>query len=267
MDWNVYEQIKRKIKKKEGKMEQTLKLEDLRESKIYVRNNISYMKPKELVNPFLNKIGYDESTDQLHIEVQNAVVNQNVEGGENIAYPRFMLEVRREEVFFGDVAYVNVFGLLIGMDQQKPIIKAYTGMNVSACTNLCVFNADETYSQNLMESLDNTWNAVVRFSENEKRKLDNYREIHMNLVDTSLNQEEVNERLGFLLRNANKTKLGTTPIVNAAKLLTDRASAYYFEKETNMFNLFNAVTQGITDSKDLLYRPDKTWGLAKLLLN
>ena len=244
-----------------------LLLNDLQESKIYVRNNISYMPPKEIINPFLDKLDFDPETDQVSIQIQNAVINQEIGGAENIAYPRFLVELKRQLLTFGDVEYQNTFGLLIGMDQQKPLVKVYTGMNVSACTNLCIFNAEHVHAQNLMEPLDNTWNAVEAFAKGEELKIDEYRKTHLELVNTVLNQEQVNERLGYLLRLAGDTRLGTTPIVTAAKLLSSKQSLYYFEKETTMYNLYNSITQSITDSKDLLHRPDKTLGLTNLLLN
>jgi len=243
-------------------------VENLVNSKIYVRNNISYMQPSSIINPFLDILGYGkEFGGEVFIQTQNEVVNQNIGGDENIAYPRFLVELRKSEVLFGDVQYQNTFGLLVAMDQQNPLVKVYTGMNVSACTNLCIFNAEHVFQQNLMESLDNTFNAVKMYANNEQQKIDDYRKTHERLVNTVMNQEQLNERLGYLLRMANTTKLGTSPIVGAAKLLSDRKSVYFTDKESTLYNLYNAVTQGITDSADLFYKTDKTLGLTRLLLN
>ena len=81
-----------------------------------------------------------------------------------------------------------------------------------------------------------------------------------------MNNDDVNRTLGYLLRNAVDVRLGTSPVVNAAKLMDDRKSVYYFDNETNLYNVYNAVTQSVTDTKDIFYRPDKTIGLSKLLL-
>lgn len=247
-------------------MEQkTLELNDLLDSKIYVRNNISYMPPREIINPFLEKVGY--SGEEINIQFQNEVINQNISGEENVAFPRFLVEVKKQMLMFGDVQYQNTYGLLVAMDQQNPVAKVYSGTEVSACTNLCIFNAEHTFTQNLMESLDNTWNAVKGFVSGEEAKIEEYRDTHLRLVANTLTQEDLNQKLGQLLRVSGSSKLGTTPIVKAAKLVSDRTSTYYAEKESNLYNLYNAITQSITDSKDLLYRPDKTMALTQMLLN
>ena len=81
------------------------------------------------------------------------------------------------------------------------------------------------------------------------------------------NQEQLKERLGHLLLYAKTAKLGKSPVVQASDLLGDPRSNYYAGADSTLYNLYNAITQIISDGKDLLYRPDKTMGLTKLLLN
>ena len=242
-----------------------LTIKNLEESKIYVRNNISYMPPKDLVNPFLEGIKYEDS-DEVKIEIQNPVINENHDHVSNIAYPRFSLEVNRG-VSPLDPSETNVFGLLVAMDQQKPIIKAYSGTNVSSCLNLCVFRAENLFAQDLMADLTNMWNNVQRFYRENEEKIELHASMNKQLHETHLTNNQVNVRLGSMLRNAKHAGLGTSPIVNAAELLSNKTSTYYFKQEdgTTLYNLFNSVTQGITDSKDLMSKPTKTLATAQLL--
>lgn len=242
-------------------------LNQLQNSKIYVRNSISYNQPNSIIDPIINIWEKNLSNNSYYVSVQNEVVNQNIEGGDNIAYPRFLIENKIEEVLYGDVKYENTMGLLVAMNQQSPVVKVYTGMNVSACTNLCIFNAEHIFQQNLTESLQPTFDALRGFTRSLYEKIESYRDIHMKLINTLLNQEELNEKLGMLLREGVSNKLGTSPIVNAVRLLNNRNSIYHADEYTSLYTLFNAITQSITDSPDILYKPDKTLALSKLLVN
>jgi len=242
-----------------------VKLDELLNSKIYVKSNISFMPAKELVNNFLDSIKY--TNEDITIKTQNAVINENVEGGKNIAYPRFLVEVDKG-ISFLNHDESSVVGMLVAMDQLKPVIKIYSGMNAHACTNLSIFDADNVLSQDLLNDLNHIWQNVERFANEDEIKLNLHYDIYNKMLGTILNNNMVNETLGRLLRDSDKNHLGTSPIVNAAKLLDDKRSIYYFDKqkETTLHNLYNSITQGITDSKDLLYKPNKSLAIAQMLI-
>jgi hypothetical protein len=238
-------------------------LEELLNSKIYVKSNVSFMPPKELVNNFLESIKY--TNEDIAIKVQNPIINENVEGGENIAYPRFLVEVNKG-ISPLDPTETDVIGLLVAMDQLKPLVKIYSGTNASACLNLSIFNASNLLSQDLLNDLEHVWKNATRFSEESQEKLILHNDINNKMNNTMLTNNQVNMSLGKLLRNSNKEGLGTSPIVNASKLLNDRRSMYYFDPEqgTSLKNFYGSVTQGITDSKDLLYKPNKSLAVTKM---
>ena len=240
-------------------------LSEMLDSKIYVRNNVSFMPVKSLINPFLDNIKYSDS-DEITINVQNPVINENHDHQSNIAYPRFSVEVNKG-VSPLDPNETNVFGLLVAMDQQKALIKSYSGTNATACLNLSIFNAENLFAQDLMGDLTNLWNQVQRFYRDNEQKIELHSNINKQLVETALTNNQVNVRLGAMLRNAKHAGLGTSPVVNAAELLSNKTSTYYFKEEngTTLHNLFNSITQGITDSKDLLSKPTKTLATAQLL--
>ena len=239
-----------------------VRVNDLMDSKIYVRGGIGFMSPKELVGGFVDVV----NDGDYEVQVQNPVINQNEDGKDNIAYPRFMVEARKELVDFGKIQYQNTLGILVAMDQQNPMIKIYSGMNVTACMNMSIFNAEHVYYQNLFDDIDKVWNQLDGFVSGIEAKIKEYRKKHELMVNTIMTNDDVNRTLGYLLRNAVDVRLGTSPVVNAAKLMDDKKSVYHFDETTNLYNVYNAVTQSITDTKDIFYRPDKTIGLSKLLL-
>lgn len=245
-------------------MSNVITLNQLNDSKMYVKNNMTFMHPKSIVEPFLEAIKYSE-LDGLEVKVQNEVVNDNQDGTSNIAYPRFAVEVSRTLAGPIGETYTNVFGILTAMDPGKPVVKAYSGFNAKACTNLTLFNAEHSYSQDLLQDFVNLWKTVREYHFENEEKIETYSAIHNRLINELLDNEAVNNILGYAIRNAQKEGLGVNPVVNAARLLDNRKSIYYFEKETSLFNVFSAITQGITDSPEIITRPDKTIAAAKIL--
>lgn len=244
-------------------MESKMVLNDLIDSKIFIKNGVSFTQPNEIIGPFLDSINYDN--EPIKIKVQNEVVNENVEDHiRNIAYPRFLVEVDRgpDERLPG---YSSVMGLLVALDTGKPTMKTYSGQEVMACLNLSIFNASDLHSQDFLKSHQSLFDAAKRFYDNESRQIEQYAAVNYKLINTYLTQEEVNRALGTLLRKANRTGLGTSPIVNAAKLLEDSKSVYYQQGDMQLGNFYNSITQGITDGKDIFSKPEKSLAVAEML--
>ena len=242
-------------------------LKELQDSKLYIRNGVTFQQPSGLVNQFFEAVRYEDS-DALTIEYQNPVLNINEDDNtENVAYPRFKVEVNKGSVEFGD--YANVFGMMIAMDQQSPIVKVYSGMNVQACLNLSVFGKAYISEQNLLSSLDSAIETAKTFYQNNEMKINHYADVHERLIKKVFDEEALNRQLGKMLRRTMGTKLGTSPIVGAAKLIETRTSEYSINEDGSItaYKLYNAITQIITDSKDLLYKPEKSYTAANLVLN
>ena len=245
-----------------------LTIESLKESKLYVRNGVTFQHPMHYIEPFLDAVGYDDGNQNLVLEYQNRVMNLNEEDNtENIAYPRLKIEVNKGRVEFGE--YENVFGMLLAMDQQNPVVKVYSGMNVSSCTNLCVFGNAHVSEQNLLSSSDNAIDMAGMYYRANEEKIEQYREVHQKLITTVFLEDQLNRKLGEMLRGTLKSKLGTSPIIAATRYITDKNSVYSVEEDGSIsaYKLYNAVTQSITDSKDILYKCDKSLAAYKLVLN
>lgn len=236
---------------------------ELLNSKIFVKNNLTFMPPSTLINRFLESIKY--TNENIKIKTQNEVINENIEGSQNIAYPRFSLEVNKLNSPIENE--INVYGLLVGMDLGKPLIKAYSGLNASSCLNLSIYKNTNLISQDLLTNLDSLYERVSKFYTEEEEKFKIHSEILNKLKNTILNDKQVDRLLGSLLKQGKSSGLGTSIIVNAADLLTDKRSIYYHNpsEDTTFYNFYNAITQGITDSNDILTKPNKTLITANLL--
>ena len=232
-----------------------IELNQLIDSKIYVKNSVSFMPVRSILDPWLNAINYNGTP--LRIAVQNEVVNENDNGEANIAYPRFLVETSYSDNPQNRSEY-GVQGIIVAMD-TAPIVKLYAGVNAKACTNLSIWNAEYTYQQGLLTDLKSAWKVAKKFYDSMDLQYIESNNAHSTL-SLEVDNNQVNRLLGNMLRLSQFNKLGVSPIVQAAKRLSDKSSAYYFNPNegTRLENVYQAITQSITDSREFLSKPERT---------
>jgi len=240
-----------------------LSIEDVMNSKIYVKEGsaVGFRSPREYLGDFVQGEG-----GTWRVKVADPVVNEETTGARNIAYPRVMVEAQLGELIPN---FEAVVGMVYALDLQKPVIKCYSGFNVRSCINLSIFNTDNMFQQELLGDYEKVISMARKyFLEKEKDVID-FKDRFTKLQQEFLTEPQLNELLGKMLRESRKTRLGTTPILGAARLLDDSSTNYYVRPDgkftCNKFNVYNAVTQILTDSNDIIDRPNKTIALTKLL--
>lgn len=244
-----------------------IQLQELLDSKIYVKESaaVSFKSPKAYLSPFLDMIA-PHATD-IRIEVDSPVINAEESGRQNVAYPRVNLEATIGDQMTG---FYSVMGMIFALNTSVPIAKVYSGQSVKACLNLTIFNAEDIFEQSLLNNSQEIYNRAQMFYRRKEKQIEEYGKIYKSLTEKQLNPNSLNELLGKLLISGSKSKLGTSPVVGAAKLLTTPQSAYYTREgkdfQCNEWNVYNAVTQSITDKEDAVMKPNKTIEIAKVLL-
>lgn len=240
-------------------------LSEVLATKIYVKENgsVDFKSPGAYIEPFLEAVRYNGKEADVTIKTQGDVINSNEGGSMNIAYPRVNIEVRTNHSVEG---FQSVIGMIYALDLQKPEIKIYTGQNAHACTNLTIFNADGVYTQSLLGGFGTVYNHATEYLNKKEAEAAEFKEILDNLTNTLMSTEELNEEIGRILRAGSKTKIGTSPIVQASNRLDDRESIYYVHPgaRCSKMNLYDAITQSFTNSKNILDRPTQTIQLSKL---
>ena len=245
-----------------------IKIEDLLDSKIFVKENspVNFKSAAYYINPFLEIIG--DSAKSTRVEVDKATINAEESGKQNIAYPRINVECTIGDDIIG---FHSVLGLIYALDTQIPQIKVYSGQSVSACLNLTVFNAEDLYESNMLGSIQEVYNRVTSFKINKEKQIEEYGKIYKDMTENHLTPNGLKTMLGNLLMRGSQSKLGTSPVVGATKSLMDPKSVYYTKEgedfSCNEWNVYNAVTQSLTDGADPIYRPNKTIELANIIRN
>lgn len=244
-----------------------IQLEELMNSKIFVKENsaVAFRSPKSYLTPFMDIVG-PHSTD-IRVEVDSPVINAEESGKQNIAYPRVNVEATIGDQMTG---FYSVMGFIFALNTSTPVMKVYSGQSVKACLNLTIFNAEDIFEQNLLGNSNEIYNRARLFFQKKEQQIEEYGKIYKDLTQKMLTPQGLNDLMGKLLLKGTQTRLGTSPIVGAAKLLLDPKTTYYTRTGTDFscseWNVFNAVTQSITDKEDAVNKPNKTIELAKIIM-
>lgn len=226
------------------------------------------------VEPFLERMQKYTSDFRVNVKLPDQITN--VEECEDITYNRVWIQaVLPDEYSFEN--HQKVFGMVYGLDTRKPVAKFYAGGLNMACTNLCVFSPDMLEVQELQPETAINFKPLQKIAETT----DNVVAYLTRLInmDVDCSEQNVNEMLGMWVRNCmynsydsgfGKVKLATSTAIDAYKLLFEDDKSPYFVSEnqdTNMFNVYNAFTQVITDNikKEIINNCEKTLLLKDIL--
>lgn len=230
---------------------------EIEKSEKYVTESATYNEPKYYIEQFLSKMPV------MPLELTGLATNKievvdNLHSYSHIAYPRYKIEARLSNVTIEGKDYQNIIGMIIALDLQMPRIKIYSGINASSCLNLHIFNAEHIYEESLTNANLNSWSMLNKFSDALEDKITSYSKEIEKLSYKEFDNYGVNQLLGSLLTDRSKDKVQSTIVVQASKLLTKRASDYYFTESTTGMNILGALTQSITDSPEITKGPEKT---------
>jgi hypothetical protein len=233
-------------------------------SKSFVKGGLTFDSPEKLLTPVLST--QKDENDFILTASHPTEMAEEQENDQLIkltSYGRLML-IKKYNI--DDEMTYNV-GFLVCLDYSKPFIKVFSGVNVTACTNLCIFNASDVEKYELLNNdRDKSYIKVAEYFDNAERKIEQAKNIITSMKNTIYTKQETKTALGQLLWNfcAVKNIAGKTAILNAAELLSNpKNSRYYFEEEQTAWNFYNALTDGYRDKTHLIDQPEKVLSLFK----
>ena len=241
-----------------------------------IKNN-EYFPTAGYVEPFLERMS--KFTNDFRVQVklpdQITLTNEGNINKDDVTYNRVWIQaVLPDKYCFEN--HQEVIGMVYGLDVRKPIYKIYKGGLNMACTNLCIFNPDFLDIQEIEPETAVNFRSLERLMEQTddmRVRLNNMFNMEIPYIETDIDQ-----MLGKWVRNTidqsydkgfGKVKLATSTAIDAYKLLyCKKDSPYYVEpgQSTNMFNVYNAFTQLITDDdRDIVNKAEKTLLLQNIL--
>lgn len=236
-----------------------------------------YLSTEAYITPFLERM-YKFTND---FKIQAIPANQislTKEGDvnmEDMVYNRMWIQaIMPDECGFEN--HDRVIGMVYGLDTRKPIVKIYNGGLNKACCNLCVFDPSFLNVQELEPGSAINFRPINRLLEQTstiKATLE-----CLSNTEVPYNENIINKNLGLWIRNTmskqfsnqfGKVKVSSSTVIDAFKLLyEDKESPYYVNPgySTDMFNVYNAFTQVLTDDKrDIVNKCEKTLLIADII--
>ncbi len=245
-----------------------MELRELLESKIYVKDGsaMSFKSPAEYINPFLDRVS--KLTNSFEVEGIKSAINKNEEDNtENVSYGRFLIEAVLPSQF--DVEdCISKIGLIVALDNQKPLMKVYSGKDVRACMNLTIFNADNVFTQEMLGNTNSIYGKAVEYADKMEEGLEEFKAKVEIMKNTIYSGSTLNEKTGQLVKDSMlNSKLGHTVILQGFKEMLDSKSKYALKNgETTAWNYYNSITEFIKRA-DIADQPSKTVILSSLFLN
>lgn len=248
----------------------------LRGKSTRIRNN-QFLPTEAYVEPFLDRMSKYTSDFRVQVKLPDQItINQNGEiMTDDITYNRVYIQaVLPQELSLNN--HEEVIGMVYGIDTRKPIAKMFKGALNCACTNLCVFNPDMLSVQEIAPESAIDFRPLNKIIEQNNDVVTWLTQLINCEFDCS--ERNINESVGRWVRNLltksydsgfGKVKLATSTAVDAYKLLfLDTDSPYYVnDGNTNMFNVYNAFTQLITNNrpKEIINECEKTLLIKQIL--
>lgn len=254
-----------------------LSLDELLRGKATIIKGKEYFNTEAYVTPFLERMSKFTSDFRVQAMLPDQISLTKKEdlNLEDTVFNRVWVQaVMPDEAGFDN--HDRVVGMVYGLDVRKPIVKFYVGGLNRACCNLCVFSPSFLDVKEIEPEKALDYRPIERLLS----QTDNVRAMLERLSNTEVKYNEVtiNENLGDWVRKTlntsftnqfNKVKLATSSAIDAYKLLYEKEDSPYFVPKgttTDMFNVYNAWTQVITDDKkDIINKCEKTLLIGNIL--
>jgi hypothetical protein len=190
-------------------------------------------------------------------------ISINDDGTENISFGR--VNVMYTFKLSEDMQY-NL-GLIVALDKGKPIAKIYSGMQVIACMNMCIFGAEQVQKFDILT----TGMSYQEIFRNEFKKIEEKvfkgKQIIKWLKEIFISEEEINEINGFILMNLTREKgiAGTNPVLSAIKDQCNKSSKYYAKNGLSGWMYYNSLTEYLEPHVHILDIPEKALNLFSVI--
>lgn len=248
-------------------------LDELLLGKATVIKDNEYYPTAAYVEPFLERM--QKYTTDFRVQVKLPTQLTKDQNNTMNVYNRVVVQaVLPEELVINN--HSQVVGMVYGLDIKKPVVKFYSGALDNVCTNLCVFSPEQLSCNPLEPSTAINYNPVLKIMDSIEDTVKFITKLKNTPFDCSY--RNTSEQLGNWTKNAlsanmdngfGKIKISkTTPTDAYEMLFTDKKSRYYVtEPSTDMYNIYSAFTQILTDSmkRDLLNVCEKTLLVKQIL--
>jgi len=233
---------------------------EILESKGYKKGFSEYHAPGKFFEGLLN---IEEEKFNISVNGSHEDISINEDKTENLVFKRFNLMY----TFTIDEELQYNLGLVVALDMGKPIAKIYSGVQVKACLNMCIFSSDQVIKFDLSS---NPTGYKAHFIEQFKRiseRVERSKVIINELKKIQLTQFKIDELNGAILRNliATNGTAGTNPIINGIKLQSRNDSKYFTKNGLSAWLYYNSLTEYVEEKIHVLDIAEKALNIFEVL--
>jgi hypothetical protein len=224
--------------------------------------NKEYYPTSAYVEPFLERV--NKLTNNIRINaVTPSQITYTGDGNlstEDITYNRVTIEaILPDTMKINNDEHKEVIGMVYGLDVRKPVVKFFHARERCVCTNMCVFSPSLLACQDLEPETAIDFRPLDRIIEQTDDTVAQLKKLLE--MEFKCDEYNINESLGKWIRNCinysydnhyGKVKIACSTPIDAYKALFEKEdSDYFFDNEPviSMYNIYNAFTQIITDSR------------------
>lgn len=261
-----------------------LTVDELLKGKGTIIKGKEYLSTEAYVTPFLERMSKFTNDFRIQVKLPDQVTltkNNDIKLEDQTFNRVWVQAIMPDEMNYPN--HKESISLLYALDTRKPVVKIFrSGVNM-ACLNLCVFSPSFINVQALEPESAINFKCIKSLMEETSdvvawlKRLEN--------TEVPYNEDLINENLGMWVRNSinnsydsgfGKVKLASSVPIDAYKLLYEKDDSPYYVKPgeiTNMFNVYNAFTELITNDgtkddprgKDICNKAEKTLMLKEIL--
>ena len=248
-------------------MSKTIELPQLLETKAYLKdNNINYGTPADFITPFTD-LFQDIEGVTYSVNVNKESVTANQDESKNIGYGRVSI---RAKIPGNSSVRGPAMILMYALDVGNPVLKVGFGVDIYACTNLCVFSAEDHISANLNVSgaRDRCYNTLIDYRNRIMAKMERYERFLQILEQHHFNgRDEIEKEFGRLsIECMLKKTIGIRVWNYASKQMLNQNNKYAINLDGSVsaYHILNAMTQHVTDNADIKEQLDLSHSVCSL---
>jgi hypothetical protein len=244
-------------------------LEELKNSKRYVKGPIEYPLPEVYLQSFVDTLegALGHAIDPI-VMTAGAVTNLNADGTQNTSYSRYIVKVRHE--IAGTTELTTQSGVIVTLDSPVPKLTLFRGFRVEVCLNGCIFRPDEIFS--VPEKKQNNYVSDMQRMLDEANEMERlYVEYINRMQNFTLTPFLRRELLGHLVEDVFRKKqedaLSIRIVNEASENLSTEGSNYYVagQDNTTAWNVYNALTYA-SGSKPFSNEPQRLLSIGSSVL-
>jgi len=284
-------------------MSKIITIEELYQLEGYKKDGFGFPHPKDIIPKFIDIIKQISPSYDINIIVDReggVITKDNI----NIkSYGRGIVTANLNQLVKDrSIVLMPTVGIIWAFDIVKPYVKMFSGVNATACTNLCIFMADDIKVKYLNKPRvldkdgDRKWDRTCRDVVDDilyniedeiqliKSKLEKYLHIYDLLTRTEISGDDVEKLIGTMYINeVIRGNFDYSTFNEGCRIVFDdnyhhpnkklyQLNSFLDEEETvipvlNLWKFYGALTQRITDGAvEINDIPDKTLHIGKVIL-